>query len=111
MPSSNIIPDDNPDLTLSVDPDLTIVADAFTFNNIEHPSLQHLYDLLAYLEKNKDKFKVVWSVIERMFDSRLNVTVTNDDIGAIAEELKVSFISSYFICGMHVYKLILSSQF
>ncbi|GBL93401.1 ATP-binding cassette sub-family A member 2 [Araneus ventricosus] len=93
MPSSNILPEDNPDLTLSVNPDLTIVADAFTFNNIEHPSLQHLYDLLAYLEKNKDKFTVVWSVIERMFDSRLNVTVTNDDIGAIAEELKNIILS------------------
>ncbi|KAF8797193.1 ATP-binding cassette sub-family A member 2 like protein [Argiope bruennichi] len=93
MPSSNILPEDNPDITLSVKPDLTIVADAFTFNNIEHPSLQHLYDLLAYLEKNKDKFTVVWSVIERMFDSRLNVTVTNDDIGAIAEELKNIILS------------------
>ncbi|CAL1285568.1 unnamed protein product [Larinioides sclopetarius] len=93
IPSSNILPEDNLDVTLSMNPDLTIVADAFTFNNIEHPSLQHLYDLLAYLEKNKDKFTVVWSVIERMFDSRLNVTVTNDDIGAIAEELKNIILS------------------
>ncbi|GIY86926.1 ATP-binding cassette sub-family A member 2 [Caerostris extrusa] len=81
------------DLLTGQDPDLSVIVDSFTFNSIEHPSLEHLYDLLAYLERHKGKFKVVWGVIEKMFDSRLDVTVTNDDIGAIAEELKSIILS------------------
>ncbi|GFQ92946.1 ATP-binding cassette sub-family A member 2, partial [Trichonephila clavata] len=75
------------------EPDLNVIADTFTFNVLEHPSLQHLYDLLAYLEKHKSKFKVVWSVVEKMFDPRLGDTFTNEDNNAIAEELKNIILS------------------
>ncbi|PRD32326.1 UNVERIFIED_CONTAM: ATP-binding cassette sub-family A member 2 [Trichonephila clavipes] len=86
----------SPDATNNIneeEPDLNVIADTFTFNVLEHPSLQHLHDLLAYLERHKSKFKVVWSVVEKMFDPRLGETFTNEDNNAIAEELKSIILS------------------
>lgn len=59
--------------------------------------LEHLYDLLEYLEKHKNKLKYVWRLIEKMFDSQSNVTFSDEEINAVAEELKVSVFYSFFL--------------
>lgn len=53
--------------------------------------LEHLYDLLKYLEKHKSKLKYMWKLIEKMFDSQSsNVTFSDEEINAVAAEVKVS---------------------
>lgn len=53
--------------------------------------LEHLYDLLKYLEKHKSKLKYMWKLIEKMFDSQSsNVTFSDEEINAVAVEVKVS---------------------
>ncbi|KFM77697.1 hypothetical protein X975_11241, partial [Stegodyphus mimosarum] len=69
------------------------MSDSHISNAIGEPSLQHLYDLLAYLENHKSRFKVIWNVVEKIFDSQSNTSFTDSDMNAIAEELKSIILS------------------
>lgn len=60
--------------------------------------LEHLYDLLEYLEKHKSKLKYMWKLIEKMFDSQSsNVTFSDEEINAVAGEVKVSMVFLLFV--------------
>nr|XP_042904131.1 ATP-binding cassette sub-family A member 2 isoform X3 [Parasteatoda tepidariorum] len=72
---------------------LFIASDTITSALIEESSLQHLSDLLGYLQRHKKKFKVIWNIVENMFDVRSNVSFTGDDVKAIAEELRDIILS------------------
>ncbi|KAG8190583.1 hypothetical protein JTE90_014059 [Oedothorax gibbosus] len=70
-----------------------ILNDPLVIFSDSSSSLKHLYELLDYLEKNRKRFKVTWSFIERMFDSQSNLVITENEMGDIAEELKGVILS------------------
>ncbi|XP_054722736.1 ATP-binding cassette sub-family A member 2-like [Uloborus diversus] len=75
------------------DQPLFIVSNSYNSVASSQPSLEHLYDLIRYLEKHRTRFKVVWSLVEKIFNSQSNASFSNEDMNAVAEELKSIILS------------------